>query len=143
MSEIQAADSGARKYILWLIVIVTIFALGALILSDRYESPFMDWLNSDAARLEQKLNWVLIVFLVPLLPLLVVIVYFWRFGSAVIGSRRFPPPGYSVIRDTPVIEGNKAKTRGALIKLIAIVLGFFLVGVPVMFWLVIRSMLGT
>ena len=45
-------------------------------------------------------------------PLVAFAVYLWSLGAKVLRARQFPPPGYRVIRDTPVIGGQAAVLRG-------------------------------
>ena len=52
-------------------------------------------------------------------PAIGIAIYLWRLASLVTRSRRFPPPGTSVVRDTPVLEGNAALTRARLLKTLA------------------------
>jgi hypothetical protein len=62
-------------------------------------------------------------------PAIGMAIYLWRLASLVARSRRFPPPGTSVVRDTPVLEGNEALTRAKLLKALA---GVILVTATVM-----------
>ena len=48
--------------------------------------------------------------------------YLWSLGAKVLRARQFPPPGYRVIRDTPVIGGQAAVLRGRGLKVLAVCL---------------------
>ena len=48
--------------------------------------------------------------------------YLFRFGLRAVAHRQMPPPGTRVIRDTKLLEGDKAVTRGRLIMLMALLL---------------------
>jgi UDP-N-acetylmuramyl pentapeptide phosphotransferase/UDP-N-acetylglucosamine-1-phosphate transferase len=49
-------------------------------------------------------------------------VYLFRLGLRTVRCRQMPPPGTRVIKDTKVLEGDKAVTRGWLMMAIALVL---------------------
>ena len=68
-----------------------------------------------------------------LAPLLAFAVYLWSLGGRVLRAQEFPPPGLRVLRDTAVITGARAVSRGRLLKVLAVscaigcaVLGFLL-----------------
>ena len=143
MTEIQPASPGARKMALLMIAITLVIGIVLLALAGIYQPKLEAWLLDDSALMQQKVNLILFVFVVLLAPLMFAAVYFWRFGSAVTRAGRFPPPNYAVVRDTPVIEGQKAIMRGRFIKIFSIVLGIGLVGIPIMFWQVSRVIFGT
>jgi hypothetical protein len=47
-------------------------------------------------------------------------VYLFRLGLQAVRCRQMPPPGTRVIKDTKVLEGDKALTRGRLIMAVAL-----------------------
>jgi hypothetical protein len=62
----------------------------------------------------------------------------WLIGRDADQTRRFPPPGLAVIRDTRVFHGEAAQLRGRLLQALASVMGFFVVLTPLaMMWLVL------
>ena len=73
-------------------------------------------------------------------PLVAFAVYLWSLGAKVLRVRQFPPPGYRVIRDTPVISGQAAELRGRALKVLAVRLGV----ASVLLWLLLgrRWVLG-
>ncbi len=55
--------------------------------------------------------------------------YLYWLGRRVVASRRLPPPGVKVIRNTRILEGDLAVTRGRTILVLAVILlGLGLVG---------------
>jgi len=48
--------------------------------------------------------------------------YLFWFSLRAVAHRQMPPPGTRVIRDTKLLEGDKAVTRGRLIMLMALLL---------------------
>src|SRR5688572_19353929 len=55
-----------------------------------------------------------------LAPLLAFAVYLWSLGGRVLRAQEFPPPGLRVIRDTAVLTGARAVSRGRLLKVLAV-----------------------
>ena len=49
-------------------------------------------------------------------------VYLWSFGRTVVRTKRFPPPGVAVIRDTPILQNQDAYRRGRLLQILAVLL---------------------
>ncbi len=71
----------------------------------------------------QVMTAILFLSLVPLSA------YLYWYGWRVMRSRRMPPPGTRVIRNTKVIEGDAAVTRGRLAMVLAVILlAFSLLG---------------
>lgn len=64
-------------------------------------------------------------------PLVALAVYLWSLGARVLRAGQFPPPGYRVIRDTPVVGGQAAVLRGRAFRALALCLG----GGAVLLWL--------
>jgi hypothetical protein len=48
--------------------------------------------------------------------------YVFRLGRSVIKNERFPPPNQKVIRDTKLIEGEKARARGRILVALSLLL---------------------
>jgi hypothetical protein len=90
----------------------------------RYRIPLRDWVLADPAAAAEWAKLVFLLLAVLLLaPLLAFAAYTWSLGERVLRAREFPPPGLRVIRDTPVITGEKAVSRGRLLKVLALVCG--------------------
>ncbi|MDH3287206.1 MAG: hypothetical protein OEP48_05725 [Betaproteobacteria bacterium] len=121
--NIQKADPRARRRAA--VVLIAGVVVGALLLLvfERYEDALRDWIASmpelGPARIRLAAVAMIILLIAPLLGLAV---YFWRFGGAVIGAQRFPPPGCAVVRDTPVLAGQKALRRGRAFRMISVFL---------------------
>ena len=133
MSEIQSADPKARKQALRLIAVLAVVGTLVLLLSGIYQPQLEAWLVSDTVHLQTRLSWIFSVLIVSLFPLLFAVIYIWRMGSAVSRARRFPPPGFAVVKDTQVVEGRKARSRGILLNVLAVLLGAGTLAVPIMF----------
>jgi hypothetical protein len=121
MPEIRKADPAARRRA---VMLVTLGALvGALLIVGlkRYSEPFREWLVSEP---DETAGRVKVFFLLAAallsVPLLGFAIYLWSLGTKVLQGREFPPPGYRVVRDTPVITGEAAVVRGCGLKFVAL-----------------------
>ncbi|OHB64968.1 MAG: hypothetical protein A2Y77_09345 [Planctomycetes bacterium RBG_13_62_9] len=78
---------------------------------------------------ETTLRVVQVVIAVVFLGLVPFSAYLYRYGRRAVRSRRMPPPGTRVVRDTRVFEGDAAVARGRLAMAMAgILLVLSLVG---------------
>ena len=68
--------------------------------------------------------------------------YFWWWGSRVRCARRFPLSGATVLRDTVVLEGQAAASRGIVLQLLGGTIILCAVGLAVGSWWILR-LLGT
>jgi Na+-driven multidrug efflux pump len=139
MNEIQKADPVARRQALLLIVFAT--AIGSLLIAgfEHYREPFREWLTSEPAETASRAKLALYVaVLILCAPLIAFAAYLWLFGARVLRAQRFPPPGSRVIRDTPVVEGHGATTRGHVIQILAVCLGIGAALLWVFFWWLAR-----
>ncbi len=124
MTEIRRADPAVRRRAVSLAVLGTV--VGALLILgfERYRTPLRDWLLSEpgerAGRV--KLVCLLAAFLLSA-PVVAFAAHMWSVGAGVVRAGVFPPPGYRVIRDTPVIAGRTAVLRGRGLKALALCLG--------------------
>src|SRR5262245_9211117 len=112
MAEIRKADPGARRRALLLLAVGTL--VGALLIAgwERYRLPFRDWLVSEPEKTAHRARLVFVLLAIALsAPPAAFAARLWRLGAAVRRARQFPPPGYRVIRDTPVVEGPAARAR--------------------------------
>jgi hypothetical protein len=124
MNEVQKADPDARRRAILLIVFAA--ALGGLLIAgfEHYRGSFREWLTADPAGTARRARLVLSLSVLALsAPAIAFAVYFWQLGRKVLLAQQFPPPGYRVIRDTPVVRGAAAMTRGHVIQVVAVCLG--------------------
>jgi hypothetical protein len=134
MTEIRRADPAARRQAVLFVVFGALAGALLLVGFERYRIPLRDWVLSEP---EESAHRVKLVFLVSgaLLsaPLAAFAIYLWSLGAEVLRVHQFPPPGYSVIRDTPVVGGQAAASRGRGLKILALCLGV----VSAMLWLLL------
>jgi len=137
MADIQRADDHYRKLV--------IFALagilsGGVLLSVQFESWIEDVRSMpvEAAResLTRVLSWSAGIGTV---AIAVVGCYFWWWGRRVRRTLRFPLPGATVLRDTVVLEGQAAASRGTLLQIFGATLVLCATGVAVIAWWAVRT----
>jgi hypothetical protein len=116
------------------------FVLGAVVGTvlivgfERYRTPLRDWLLAEPQAIANRVKLVFLLSAVVLsAPLLGFAVYLWSLGAKVLRAQQFPPPGYRVIRDTPLIRGQTAVSRGRSFKVLALCLGI----ASVLLWLLL------
>jgi hypothetical protein len=101
----------------------------------RYRVPLSDWVLADPGSSAQRLKLVLLLLAALLLaPLFAFAAYLWSLGGKVVRAQEFPPPGVRVIRDTPVVSGERAVSRGRLLKVLALGCGIAAAVLAVLLW---------
>ena len=129
--EIQRADPQARKRAAITVAVITL--VGVLVI-ERARDDFLVW-SSDAEILRNHVAYVWIVAAVVMVaPLLVLTVYCLWLARRVLATQRFPAPGASVIRDTPVLYGDAARRRGRLLQCLGAILALFAGAITLLLW---------
>jgi len=124
MTEVRRADPAARRQAVRFVILGALVGTVLIVGFERYRTPVHDWLLSKPEELAHRVKLVFLLSAVVLsAPLLTFAVYLWSLGANVLRARQFPPPGYRVMRDTPVIGGRAAVSRGRAFKLLALCLG--------------------
>ncbi len=141
--EIQKADPRELRKVR-IIAVLALTACGIILAGfHSYRSAFIRWFTEDPNAMQGKAYLVTGILALLCLPLLFGAVHIGRIGRKVLAARRFPPPGMAVFRDTPVLEGSRAVTRGRFIVLWAILIALwailFPMGVLVVFKLLLAS----
>jgi formate hydrogenlyase subunit 3/multisubunit Na+/H+ antiporter MnhD subunit len=135
VNEIQKADPEARRRAM--LVVVFGAAIGALLIAGfgYFRGSLHEWLVSDPAETAFRARVVICAaaFLLAA-PLIAFAVYLWLLGVRVARARQFPPPGLRVVRDTPVVAGHGAVTRGQAMQVLAVCLGVGAAVVCLFFW---------
>ena len=138
--EIRKADPAARRQALLLIVLAA--AVGGLLIAgfEHIREPFREWLASEPAETARRAKLALYAAAFILcVPLVAFAIYLWLLGARVLRAQQFPPPGFRVIRDTPVVEGHGATTRGHVIQILAVCLGIGGALLWMFFWWLART----
>lgn len=105
----------------------------------RYRSALERWLIEPADPL-LRLRVLAVVFAAFVtIPSVGFAVYLWRLGARIVRSERFPLPGETVIRDTPITRGDKARRRGRLVQAAGLLIASTSVAMLLVFWLIVLS----
>ena len=140
MNEIQKADPAARRQAVLLVIFGT--AVGALLIAgfEHFREPFREWLLSEPAETARRAKLAMYVsgFVVSA-PVIAFAIYLWLLGARVLRAQQFPPPGFRVIRDTPVVGGHGAVNRGHAMQVLAVCLGMSAALLWLFFWWLART----
>jgi hypothetical protein len=91
----------------------------------------------------QRLQFLFLLLSVVLtFPLIAFAIYVWTLAKKIIRAREFPPPGLRVLRDTPIITGEKAFARGRLLQVFAVICAITSVLLNFLFWRLASLMTG-
>ena len=120
MTEIRKADPRARRQAAWLLIAGTLVGVLLILGFGRYSGSLRTWIKSDPAAAADRLTLALVGLSIVLsAPAIAFAVYLWALGGRVLRAEEFPPPGYRVIRDTPVVGGQGARVRGYAFRILA------------------------
>lgn len=143
MTDIRRADPVARRQLVVVLVVGTF--VGALLILgfERYHIPLRDWILSEPGASAQRVKLVFLALAAVLIaPLLGVAAYLWALGARILRAREFPPPGLRVIRDSAVITGERAISRGRLLKMLALGCAIASVALGLLLWRLASSLSG-
>src|SRR5262249_9123611 len=100
-----------------------------------YRVALSDWVLAHPGSSAQRVKLVLLLPAAVLLaPLLALAVYLWALGGKAVRAREVPPPGLRVIRDTPIVTGERTVSRGRLLKVLALGCGIASAVLAVLLW---------
>lgn len=114
---IQKADKEYRNKYLKRLFLYTGLGIGMILWVVPLLISFLETLKPERA-----IKTVVVVFIIMFLSLIPMAIYMMKLGGRILKSERFPPPGMKVIRDTVVLEGQHARTRGYLIMILSLIL---------------------
>lgn len=138
MNTFERASNVARVVYACLIILAVV----AIFFSGRFFGWLGDWLAEDPdqmlERFDKFIGW-LVVFS---LPLAIGGIFTYRNGRRAVASERFPPVGMWVVVDTPIERGARAKMRGRLLQLAALLMCAVALGFPFSLWYIVHSITG-
>jgi hypothetical protein len=118
---IRKADPLARRFAILFFIVGAVVGVLLLLAFERYRMPLRDWLLAEPSASAHRITSVFLLLATLLLtPLLAFAVYLWWLGTNAVRAGEFPPPGYRVIRETRVIVGELAVSRGRQLKIAAL-----------------------
>jgi hypothetical protein len=137
MSDPQAADAVARRRALLIVVIVALTGGLAIWSFAALRPAIEEWVASggDVGVRVRRFRIVLLgLWAFVSLPLVAFAVYFWRLGRRILLTGRFPPPGMSVVRDTPILTGAASRRGGRALQFVGLALAAAAIGFGVVLW---------
>ena len=141
MTDVRRADPAARRRAVVMVGLLTIAGAVALVAFERYRIPLQDWFSSRRDDVAYRMGLVLVMIaLAAAGPLLGLSFYLWSLGARICRVKEFPPPGYRVIRDTAVVRGPAALSRGRGLQLLAVGLALAAGGLSVALWRLARAL---
>jgi len=133
--NVRRADPAFRRLAIIIVVAGTCAAAFVIGLLGRSRDALADWVRADAGRSAQRIELILVVFALLLsAPLVAMAAYLTSLGGRAVRAREFPPPGFRVIRDTPIINGDDAVSRGRWLQGAAVILTAAAVAMGLLFW---------
>ena len=142
MASIQKADPKAKRNAIWILCIAAAAGGVSILAVEFYMDDLQSWLGSNIDFLADNTILVFLAALLMVAPILVAGAYFLLLGTRAVQARRFPPPGYAIARDMPVIEGTKGRQRGRIIQLLSLLLLSVAMAIPVFLWHLFRVLLS-
>ena len=143
METIHKADPKAKRKAIWILCAVAVAGGMSILALEFLKDDLQSWLGNNIDFLAQHTILVFLAVLLMVAPVLVAGVYFLLLGTRAVRAQRFPPPGYAIARDMPVIEGPKGRQRGRIIQLHSLMLLFVAGVIPVFLWYLFRLLLST
>lgn len=133
--EIEPAKPLARISCVVLVVLLVAVAFA----SDAFFERAGEWIAGEPdlalERVERFIAWVAVASL----PLLIAGVLTFRSGLLTLSSERFPPYGMWLVVDTPVVTGSRAKWRGRMMLVGALLMMAIAISLPAGLWYIIHS----
>ena len=122
MAEIQKADLPTRRRLITLLIVLALGGFLVIFAFEQNKKALFNWVLADPTQTASRVKimlWLICAFME--IPLLGAALFTWKMAERILVAERFPPPGMPVIRDTIVQEGQRARHRGRLCRVFAIV----------------------
>ncbi|HSS66131.1 MAG TPA: hypothetical protein VLS27_17015 [Gammaproteobacteria bacterium] len=143
MIELRKADPVARRRVLLLVAVAVVIATALILALEQYRLPLRDGFLAGPEPTPERIGRINVLLGALLLtPLLGFAAWLWSLGGRTLRARAFPPPGLRVIRDTRVITGEAAMTRGRRLKLLAAGFGIAGIAPVLLLWRLTRLFHG-
>jgi len=143
METIQRADPKARRKAIRVTCVATVVGVAAILGFDQAREAIQSWLLEHIDFVLEHPIVVLLGAFIFASPILAAGIYCFLFGNRVVRAQRFPPPGYAVVRDTPILQGRQGVWRGRIIQFISLLLLCSAAAIPFILWYLFRSLGST
>src|SRR5262249_12284723 len=112
LMDVRQADAGFRRLAVGVLVAGVCAGAVLIQLVERYRGALAEWVRADAGQSAQRVELILATFAVLLVaPLVAMAAYLSLLGRRTARTGEYPPPGFRVIRDTPIVRGHEALSR--------------------------------
>ena len=140
-AQIQKADPRARMTAVVLILVIGVAGAALISATNTYLAGLaaLAEMQPEAAIARGAFVFKLVA-LAGGLGLMLLAAYVAHLAARVRRSERFPPPGVRVVRDTRILEGYRAKRRGDIGLLLAVVVAACGIVLPVLIWRLINGL---
>lgn len=139
-SKIRKPNPRERRNALWLLAVAAVLGIVAVLVFVDSRQAIEDWI---ARQLDQPGGiggMLLAVTVLAILPVVAAGIYLFVLGSRSVTAQRFPPPGFSAVRDVQVYEGLAARRRARVVQALAVILVLTALLLPTMIWWFARSL---
>lgn len=140
MTDIQRADARSRRRAI--LVIALVLLVGGVV-SVECESWLREVHDMPTEAAQQSLTTVF-RWCVGAMSIMTGLAgcFAWWWGRRVRVSLRFPLPGARVLRDTVILSGQPAASRGMLLQVLGVSLMLIAAGIVILSWWVLRTLGG-
>lgn len=140
MAEIQRADDRSRR--LAIVALIMVMS-GGVVLWGVFEDWMTEVRSLPVETAKQSLSRVFLLCMgIMIVCVCIVGWHSWWVGRRVRQTLRFPPPGAMVVRDTVVLSGQAAATRGRLLQVFGVILILCAMVLEVVAWWVLNMLRG-
>ena len=140
MSSIRQADPRARRAAIGILVFSFVFGFALITLIASDESKIVSWLESNLDLFTSYPTIPAMLMFVFALPVAAAGGYLLLYGHRTLQSKQIPPPNYSVLRDTLVLEGKAATRRGYIVFTLSVMIILTSASLPVFVWYIFTSL---
>ena len=121
MVEVQKADRKTRRTASAIVLVGAVVGAALIVTGDQLQPTFRAWVQQDP---DLRVRVVILgLVLLTAGPPIGMSVFLWSVGRRIARAGRYPPPGFGVWRDTPVVTGDAAISRGRMYQIFGGVLG--------------------
>lgn len=138
MTGSRPANPAIRRFAAAALLAVSVACILSIVCCLRIQS----WIVADSQAMIHRIRIAIVLISALIsLPLFAFSCYLWHLGAGIIRAQEFPPSGYWVLTDAPVIRGTKALFRGRAIKILGICFGAASILFGFLFWTMAESLL--
>lgn len=137
MAEIQRADDRSRRLAILAVVIVSLGGVALAVQFEVWLAAVRD-MPTEVAR-ESLISVFCWGVGIGSLAIFLAGCHVWWWGRRVRISLRFPPPSAKVLRDTMILSGHAAASRGMFLQVLGALLLLSVAGIVLLSWWALRT----